>query len=219
MLKIKKALLYSLPVLIGSFFLSACTKNITRINTIYFNDFEAFDLKTIEVSGWLNGLFGPVNDIRITDFNGNKVLGLFNNALADIKLRDLPVHQALRVELDLYLHDNWKNDLWQMSFDGVHQLITGFSNDSTGKQSYPNWIGNGSSLFAAGSDAFETQLPGACSLRNSPRGTSMYKIARTLVHTGNSFDFNCSDAGEFFNLPCQRSWSMDNLRITLINNQ
>lgn len=215
----KKWLLYSLPILIGSCLLTACTKNITRVNTIYNNDFENFDLKTIEVSGWLNGLFGPVNDIRITDYKGNKVLGFFNNARIALKLNDLPTHQAIRVEMDLYVHDNWKNDLWQMSIDGVYQLITGFSNDSTGKQSYPNWLGNGSALFAAGSDAYDSQLPGACALRNSPHGTSMYKITRTMLHTTNSFDFNCSDAGDFFNLPCQRSWSIDNLKITLINNQ
>lgn len=218
MTKNKSVLRYSVPLLIGISLLYSCTKSLTRINTVYFNDFENFNLNTIEVSGWLNGLFGPVSDIRITDYNGNKVLGRFNNARINLKLNNLPTHQALRVEFDLYLHDKWKNDLWLMTFDGVNQILTGFSNDSMVKQSYPNWLGNGSALSSAGADAFNTQLPGACSLSSSSHGTSMYKIVRTVVHNGSTFELGSSDAGDFFNQPCLRSWSIDNLKITVIQN-
>lgn len=197
---------------------SSCFKNVTKLTVVYENNFETYNLKTIEVSGWLNGSFGAVNDIRIMDYNGNKVLGRFNDNLVSLTLPNLPEHNAISIEFDLYIHDTWKNDLWKMSYDGVDQLLTGFSNDSTVQQSYPNWLGNGSSLSAAGADAFTSNLPGACRLINSPHGTSMYKMVRTFLHSNSSLQFSCSDAGNYFNLPCDRSWSMDNLKITAIKN-
>ena len=218
MTKNKSVLRYSVPLLIGISLLYSCTKSLTRINTVYFNDFENFNLNTIEVSGWLNGLFGPVSDIRITDYNGNKVLGRFNNARINLKLNNLPTHQALRVEFDLYLHDKWKNTLWKMSFDGFDQLLTGFSNDSMVKQAYPNWLGNSMPLSPAGADAFNTNLPGLCSLISSSRGTSMYKIVRSIAHSNKIFQLACSDAGGIHNDTCTRSWSMDNLKISVLKN-
>lgn len=196
----------------------ACTKNLTKTNIVYFNDFEDSRLNNIIVSAWSsNGTsFGPVSDTRITPYNGNKVLGRFNNARIDLTLTNLPSHQALRIELDLYIHDKWQNDLWILRFDAADQLLAGFSNDVLVKQSYPNWIGNG--LVPAGSNAYNTQLPGACSQSSLPNGTSMYKFVRTVAHTGDTFQVNASDAGNFFNLPCERSWSIDNLKITVLDN-
>lgn len=208
-------------MMIAGFFVSmlfsSCIKNVTKQQVVYENDFEDFNLKGFVISGWLNGGFGTLSDIKIVNYNGTKVLGRFNNCMADLVVRKLPAHTAIHVEFDLYLHDNWKNDLWKMTFDNQDQLMTGFSNDSSVLQSYPNWIGNGSAPSPAGSNAFNRNLPGACSQISSPHGSSMYKIVSTVLHSDSTFHFTCSDATHPFNDFCQISWSIDNLKITTID--
>lgn len=204
--------------IISAFLQVSCIKNLTITNTVYENSFDDYKLNTLEVSGWKNGIFGMVSEQRIGTYNGNTLLGKFNNNQVILNLYNLPSHQALRVELDLYLHNNWRNDLWKMSFDGNDKLLTGFSNDSSIKQSYPNWLGNGSSLSPAGNDAVNIYLPGTCSFINSARGTSLYRIITTVSHSSSSFVLSCSDAGGILNDTCQRSWSMDNLKVSVFKN-
>ncbi len=212
----KKMIAFSISLLVMISF-TACFKNLPKTQIVYQNDFETYNLKGIEVSGWLNGNFGTLNDIKIVTYNNTKVLGRFNNCSADLMLHKLPTHSALHVEFDLYIHDNWKNDLWKMVFDNQVRLMTGFSNDSSIQQSYPNWIGNGSALSPAGSNAYDRELPGACRLANSLHGTSLYKMDIVFLHSDSTFHLNCSDAVKPFNDFCEVSWSMDNLRITTIN--
>ena len=206
-----KGLLLLLLVIIS---FTSCFKNLTTVTTVYENNFDDYTLKTIRIVEFN----GPVDDIRIEKFNGSPVLGRFNNTRIELTVPALPAHTAIGVSFDLYIHDLWKNDLWKFTFDGAEQLLTGFSNDPTIDQSYPHWLGNGSSLFPAQSDAYNINLPGACESFNSPHGTSMYKIERTILHNGSTFEFTCSDAGGYFQLPCKRSWSIDNLKIIMIKN-
>lgn len=199
-------------------FLSGCFKSLTHTNVILAADFENAKLYPLEVSGWDNGSFGPVKDTRISFFNGTKVLGKLNSNLIQLNLTGLPDHQVLRVEFDLYIHDKWKNDLWKFTIDGADQLLTGFSNDSTVKQSYPNWLGNSSPLSPAGRSAINTDLPGGCSPINSAHGSSLYRIISTIPHNAQTVTISCSDAGNFFNDTCQRSWSIDNLKVSAFKN-
>ena len=210
-----KGLLLLLLIIVS---FTSCFKNLTKVTVLYQSDFENYNMKPIEVSGWLNGNFAPVTDVKIIDFNGNKVLGRFNSNLVSLTLPDLPAHTAISVEFDLYIHDNWKNDLWKITFDGVDQLLTGFSNDPNVQQAFPNWLNAGGTNSPAGTNAENFNLPGACALASSMHGTSKYKITRTVLHSGNSFQLNCSDAGDFLNQTCQRSWSIDNLKISAISN-
>lgn len=196
----------------------ACFKNLTVTNLVYENDFESSQLNNIEVFGWNNGLFGPVDQPRISNYNGSRVLGKLNNNQVKLNLTNLPLHQEIRVELSLLLHNTWKNDVWVMQFDGNNQLITGFSNDPAIPQSYPNWIGNGSSLSPAGANALSTYLPGICNLAANPKGSSHYQLVTTLRHSASSFTLSCNDAGGVFNDTCQRSWSIDNLKISILKN-
>ncbi len=196
----------------------SCFKSLTVTNVVYENTFEEYDHKTIVVSGWGSAGFGPVKETRIEEYHGNHVLGKFNNNLIMLTLSNLPVHQVLRVELDLYLHNTWKNDIWKITFDGSDYLLTGFSNDRAFKQSYPNWYGNGSSLSPAGANSQTTQLPGVCSLTSLPNGTSLYKILATVEHSKDKFTLYCSDAGGTANDTCTRSWSIDNLKVSVMRN-
>ncbi len=206
--------------IITCFLFVSCIKDLTVINEVYSNDFNTNKLNMIQISGWQGGWFGPLDssDLRIFNYNGNNVLGKFNNNVVLLDLVNLPNHTTIRVSLDLYLHNYWRNDLWKMTFDGEEKLLTGFSNDTTIQQSYPNWLGNRTPLSPAGKNAIEVNLPGICNRVNSKRGTSMYRLITTLSHSKDSFQLTFSDAGGNHNDTCQRSWSMDNLSINLIHN-
>lgn len=198
----------------------SCFKSLTETNIVYDNNFENYERKSLEIQGWNSTVtnFGPISDTKIRNYNGSNMLGLLNDNQVSLNLVNLPSHQALRVEFDLYIHNIWKNDLWGMSFDGAYQLLTGFSNDPSVKQSYPNWIGNGSSLAIAGTNAITTSLPGTCSYSSLPKGSSMYKIVTTVSHSNSNFELRLNDAGGVVNDSCNRSWSLDNLKVTILKN-
>ena len=105
-----------------------------------------------------------------------------------------------------------------MEFDNKEVFVTGFSNNKNIQQAYPNWIIAGYSLNPAGSNAFDLTLKGACRYYNSVGGTSLYKMERTIIHSDSTFKFSASDAGDFFELNCDRSWSIDNFKISAIYN-
>ena len=192
--------------------------NVPKITEVYNNDFELYDQKKIQVQGHINGVFQLFKNISIVDYNGTKVLGDFNNTRIDLKLDSLPLHNALNIQFDLYIHDNWENDMWKMEFDNKEVLVTGFSNNKNHQQAYPNWINAGYALNPVGSNAFDLTLKGACRYFNLVGGTSLYRMERTIIHSDSTFKFSASDAGEFFELNCDRSWSIDNLKITAIYN-
>ena len=206
--------------LMGSlFFLSACVANLTNIKTVYQNDFEQGNLNGITVAGWVTeNNFGIFPFKKITKFQNQQVLGVLNNSSVNFSFDNLTSHDVVRVEFDLYLHNKWTNDLWIMKMDDQYRLITGFSNDSTIQQAYPNWFNNGSPTSPAGNQAQEIYLPGICSLKNSTRGTSVYRIVHSLPHSSKSFTLSLSDAGGARNDTCTRSWSIDNIRIVTLEN-
>jgi len=211
----KNAILYMLVR--ACFGWSGCFKNLTKNILVYENDFEN-DRHGIVVSGWVNGVVDSLSAPKRFTFNGSKVLGKFNNCNAELILNNLPPHNGLNVSFDLYLHDQWKNNVWVEKFDGGYQYITGFSNVTGIEQAYPNWIGNGSVSSPAFADSYTYQLPGTCSLLSSPNGTSEYKMSSTIQHNKSSFQLDLSDAAVPFNDTCALSWSIDNLKIVVINN-
>lgn len=185
---------------------------------VYDNDFSNGVLDGLIVSGWNNGLFGPVADPRITQYNGNGVLGYLNNNIVRLELNKLPVHDILRVEVELFLHNDWKNDLWKLECDGETRLLTGFSNDPFIQQAYPNWLGNGSTPSAAGTNAQQKGLPGICNTVGTQKGTSRYAFVQTFSHSNNQFILQLSDAGGNVNDTCTRSWSINRLTISAYHN-
>ena len=192
--------------------------NIPKLTVVYENDFETYAQKGFKVYSFENGNFGLFDRVNILDFNNSKVLGRFNNGKAVLILDTLPLHNAINIQFDLYIHDIWKNDLWKMELENNEVLLTGFSNIENVMQSYPNWIANGSALNPPGANAFDLNLKGACRNISKANGTSHYKMERTIIHSKPTFTFAGSDAGAFFQLNCERSWSMDNIKITAIYN-
>ncbi|MFM9021180.1 MAG: hypothetical protein ACKOOA_07645, partial [Sediminibacterium sp.] len=107
--------------------LPACLKKLTVKNIIYENSFADGELSGLKVSGWNNGSFGTLSDPRISYYNGQYVLGKLNNNIVRLQLNSLPQHDILLVELELNHHNNWKNELLKMEFDGETRLLNGFS--------------------------------------------------------------------------------------------
>jgi len=192
--------------------------NIPKLTVVYENDFETYAQKGFKVYSFENGNFGLFDRVSILDFNNSKVLGRFNNGKAVLILDTLPLHNAINIQFDLYIHDIWKNDLWKMELENNEVLVTGFSNIENVMQSYPNWIDNGSALNPPGANAFDLKLKGACRNISKANGSSHYKMERTIIHSKPTFTFAGSDAGAFFQLNCERSWSIDNIKITAIYN-
>lgn len=180
----------------------SCFKSLTVTNVVYENDFESGDPK-----GFVSGPKAPVGT-----YNGSRVLGPFNNAGADLLVHNLPSHQLVRVEFDLNIHNNWTNDLWEMKLDGNYQWITGFSNNPAVQQSYPQWLNNG--LSPAGANSQTNSLPGLCGHGT----TSMYRIITTLSHADSTLALQFGDAGSASGDTCARSWSVDNVRISVFRN-
>ncbi|NCI48045.1 hypothetical protein [Sediminibacterium soli] len=196
-----------------------CFKNLPSKNIIYDNNFENGDTSYIRVSN----VNGPVDSLKVVTVNGSKVLGRFNNHLVILTLKNLPEHNALKFEFDLNIHDNWNGehllpgnsvpDVWIMKVDGYPVYITTFSNGPY-NQSFPDNYKNGTSKNPPRSNAWEV-LPGACAAASQSNGTTRYKIEYTTAHTGN-MELSLSDALQPFNSMCQKSWSVDNLRITAV---
>ncbi len=198
--------------------LASCTKDLTNVEIVYQNDFNNKDLKGLGVAGWLsNGGFGIIPYNKIFNYNNEMVLGRLNNSSINMHFDTLPPHSVIRVEYDLYLHDTWNNNLFVMQVDGDYRLITGFSNDSTIQQAYPNWFNNGSTS-PAGNQAQEIYLPGLCSRKNQKRGSSLYRIVHSVPHSAKTLSISLSDAGDPINDTCLRSWSIDNLKIVALKN-
>ena len=204
-------------ILLASIGWSGCFKNLTQNILVYENDFEN-DRHGLLISGWVNGSVVPLTDLKRFKFNGSKVLGKFNNCNVELILNNLPPHNGLNVSFDLYLHDQWKNNVWVEKFDGAYQYVTGFSNITGIEQAYPNWYGNGSPPSPPFANSYTYLLPGTCSLIGSPNGTSEYKMSSTILHSKSSFQLDLSDAVDPFNDTCAVSWSIDNLKIVVINN-
>ena len=198
--------------------LSSCTKDLTDVTVVYENNFNNSDPKGIVTAGWLSDFaFGIFPFNKITNYKNLKMLGVFNNTRIELDVDKLPEHTIIKVEFDLYLHDNWKNDLWILNIDGHNRLLTGFSNNSNIQQAYTNWLHSGPT-YPAGNQAQEIYLPGVCSLKDDKKGTSKYKIVHSLQHTTKTIKITMSDAGGNKNDTCARSWAIDNLKISALKN-
>jgi hypothetical protein len=142
----------------------------------------------------------------------------------------LPKHDLITISFDLYIHDNWRGqlfpdgpDIWEMLVDNMPYINTTFSNleckpgNICPPQSYPDDYPNSNHNPRTG--AYRTDLPGVCSMLNSPTGTTLYKIKKTFKHSNQSLILQCLDKLNQSNYPnpkCEKSWSVDNISIKVI---
>ena len=208
-----KKFLFIIPFIL----IFSCNKTVNSEVTVYYNDFETGNLSNIS-----NGV--------ISQFNGSNVLGRFSNGYFTLSVNNLPVHNLITVSFDLYIHDNWRGDLppegpeiWEMLIDGVPYINATFSNLSCvpgyicPPQSYPfNYPNN---FNSPQSGAYAVDLPGVCSLQSDPNGTTQYKITKTFKDSGKTISILCLDTWDQKDYPnpmCEKSWSVDNIKIQAI---
>ena len=211
-------LLYLLPIFIVVTTFIGCTKKLTKSFIVYENDFEREGQKTVSIYD-INGL---VNTSKIFDFNGSKVLGPFNNNATKFSIKNIPEHNVLEVAYDLYIHDNWQGntkasngipDLFVVNYDGNLKFLTTFSNHTPYLQGYPDWYPAGNNPTYG--NAIQINLPGRCLWKDSAQGTSLYRIVQSFGHDQPSFELSLSDALQPFAAICEKSWSIDELTITV----
>jgi len=202
------------------FTISGCFKDLPDKTVVYKNDFETGNRSKIKI-------FGPqgfTDSLKITSFYNSKVFGRFNSEYVIINLDTLPEHNAIKIEFDLYLHDQWEGnrkitgaifpDLWQLTIDKNVVLSTTFSNGNY-PQSYPdNYQTNPIDNAALGNSW--GVLPGACLFNNRSNGTSHYKFEYTTTHKGD-IELILNDLPKPNANQCTKSWSIDNLQVTAIN--
>lgn len=207
--------------LIAIFFIAVapigCTKKLTKTFVAYENDFERQGQATVVIYDY----YGLVTTSRIFDFNGSKVLGPFNNNAVNFTTKNIPDHNVLEISFDLYIHDSWQGnlkasngvpDLFVIKYDENPKFVTTFSNHSLYKQAYPQWYSAADNPTYA--NALEIKLPGRCLWKDSAQGTSFYKIVESFGHNTDSFKLTLSDALQPFGAICDKSWSIDHLKIT-----
>lgn len=201
--------------------LASC-KGLQKETIVYKNDFEGGNL-----SGIIDG--------KIEDYNGSKVIGRYSQNGFLLRLDSLPNHNMVQISFDLYIHDTWDGnvvkpegpDIWIMNIDGWSAIYSTFANGlcTNCTQSFPvlqpSHVNGGFVFFnnKPNSNAIKTNLPGACKFKDSKGGTSMYRILRTIAHTGITLDIGCFaqlEDPDTANKNCNESWSVDNMMIKVI---
>lgn len=215
---------FSVFFLAIAFCFSACFKNLPDKKVVYFNDFEDGKNTSLVV---YNSSGALKDSVKIFGFQDNKLFGRFNNNLVELKLANLGKHNIVQIEFDLYIHDKWDGDhlisgstipdAWQMTVDNYPFYLTTFSNGPYG-QSFPGNYKAGAVSNPAHANAWNISLPGICALKDSANGSSLYKIEVITSHNADVIRIACNDALQPFNSLCQKSWSIDNLRVTAIYN-
>lgn len=209
----------SLSLVLAFAFLS-CSKIVQKETEVYFNDFETGDLR-----GITNGYF--------YEYNGSTVLGRYNQNGFELMVADLPSHDLIQISFDLLIHDSWDGnklgpdgvdgpDVWQMSIDKELYISTTFSNVACTSadgmfcppQSYSANYPNNNNYPRKG--AYKVDLPAAC----HPNGTTTwYKITKTISHSKSEVLLQCVDKLIQKNADdpnCDESWSVDNLKVSVI---
>lgn len=200
----------------------ASCKGLQKETIIYKNDFEGSNL-----SGIIDG--------KIEDYNGSKVIGRYSQNGFLLRLNNLPKHNMVQISFDLYIHDTWDGnavkpdgpDIWIMNIDGNSAVYSTFANGlcTNCHQAFPveqpSQVNGGFVFFnnKPNSNAIKTDLPGACKLKDSKGGTSMYRILRTIEHTQSNLDIGCFaqlEDPDIANKNCNESWSVDNMMVKVI---
>lgn len=211
--------LFLLYLIVG--LMQACQSGKESRTEIYFNNFENDNLSNI--SGG-----------KFYSYNQTKMLGNYNKDGFVFYMNQLPAHQMVEVSFDLYIHDSWDGnqlgngidgpDIWALYVDEVPYIYTTFSNNSCfygpfcPPQSYPgNYPQN---YHNPKTGAYQTGLPPTCNYAHLPYGSTIYKIKKTVVHQSGQLTVSCRDQLIQTNAEdplCDESWSIDNLKISLIN--
>ncbi|OEK06751.1 hypothetical protein [Roseivirga misakiensis] len=205
------------------FTLLSCERKIEKETVIYFNDFE----------GTLTGeLTGAVQHV----FNGEQMLGNYNGGGFSLHLSSVPEHRYMLISFDLYIHDSWDGnsispngpDLWTLQLNALlhksnpaFKFETSFSNSPCVsslcyEQSFPDEF----PFIHSPRFMSDTETRGLCHLAGSPTGTTIYHIEKGFRSSDQVIFLDFYDRlvqTNVANPVCDESWSLDNLRISVLN--
>ncbi len=163
--------------------------------------------------------------------NGEYLIGRYNKGGFTIELDNLPTHQAIEIIAEPRFHDSWDGnnnyggidgpDIWNINMDGTTVLNATFSNTPCNAiyclyQSYPAEYGMINNPPKTGANM---DVAGICHMADVFR-TSIYKINKTIKHSGSKVRINFRDLLVQKNVAdqmCDESWSMGGLMIKVIN--
>jgi gliding motility-associated-like protein len=170
----------------------------------YFEDFE-------------NPVGSEWSDTIRFPFNSTTVSGPYGNHQLQLQLNNLPLHDSVEVSFDLYLHDSWDGislgigyDFFTMKIDFDTLIHTTFNNHQNSTyQSYP---GNFPAVYPSLTGA-SAILPIRCSAPYTC--TALYDMQFVKGHTSGNVNIGFHGAPD--QTLCDESWSIDNVRVKLLN--
>ena len=186
----------------------AATQPAERPVTVYKNDFE-------NAAGrhWSSG------KLSTTPKGGRKFLGEFSNGTVSLKLTDLPPHKRARVSFELFIIRSWDGndtrptapDIMDVSLGDGRVLLRSTFSLTTGPQSFPDAVGQGSYPAATGAAERRTLGFDYPTERNV---NAVYKLTFLLTHTARTLTlrFKASDLEQISN----ESWGLDNVKVELL---
>ncbi|WP_209330074.1 hypothetical protein [Lunatimonas salinarum] len=199
--------------------ISGCQSTMSEDIQVYVSDFASGDLSQIS-----NGNLGIFQD--------KSVMGFYHNDTVTLSLEGLPAHDALRITVELYVHDSWDGnvtgvggpDLWVMALDDTEVLRTTFSNSpcTSSYCLYQSFPGSHPSFNQPKSGATSANLPGRCQYQNVAGWTSMYHITRIIPHRGNRASVIFWDEIKQTNARnqlCDESWSIGQITVSTVSIQ
>ena len=160
-----------------------------------------------------------INRAEVTPNGNRRFLGQFGNDTVSLLLANLPPHSQVSVAFDLYIIRTWDGngpaaefgpDIFEARADNGPTLTrTSFTVHNHLRQAYPG-------EFPAGSNS-----PRAGSVENDNLGynfngkpfSSVYRIDKTIAHTGGALKLNFSASG--LEALDNESWGLDNVRVTI----
>ncbi|MCC5936067.1 MAG: hypothetical protein JJU34_02180 [Lunatimonas sp.] len=205
------------PLIFSFLGIIACQNTLEEDVQVYVSDFASGDLSNIT-----NG--------TLTTFQGKAVIGFYHNDTVKLSLRGLPAHDALKITVELYVHDSWDGnvtgvggpDLWMMELEGDQVLRTTFSNSpcTSSYCLYQSFPGNHPSFNRPKTGATSGELPGRCQYQNVAGWSSVYHITRTIPHRGYTAEFVFRDEIKQTNARnqlCDESWSLGQITVSTVS--
>ncbi|MEI6882033.1 MAG: SprB repeat-containing protein, partial [Bacteroidota bacterium] len=167
-----------------------CTNAGSGVGSPSYTSLYSNNFNTALGTGWSFPATNPVTATpAIKSWNGGSVLGNMGAQQAILNLTNIPSHDFITVDFDLYIHDSWDGnntssgpDVFNMIVNGDTSIHTTFSNWNFAPyntQAYPSNIPASNPNFTG---ALATNLPTACNSSVSTLSTK-YHITKTIAHT------------------------------------
>jgi hypothetical protein len=194
-----------------------------REEVYYFEDFEE-----TENSSLVTPEFVTYNTEPLHYFAGNQMLGPFGFGGVLIRINDIPEYDRIVISFDLYIHDAWEgpgssresSDIWIFDLNGGNQIYTTFINTKCVTrncgtfQHYPYNFAQ-AALNPENAEVINPELPGLCLYSNEIGGTKLYHIRKKYSQIGQNISLGLfADLKNLGEDNCNKSWSIDNLKIT-----